>query len=74
MRNTTWKCQSLGSIESVLESLDVPCHSSHGVGEIRVVNNKSFWELPAGDELLGDEIQCRDWEIPSEHWMEEEVW
>lgn len=52
-----------------------PADSSHGVGEIRVrvVNNKSFWELPAGDEFLSDEIQCRDREIPSEHWMEEEV-
>lgn len=51
-----------------------PADPSHGVREIRVVNNKSFWELPAGDEFLSDEIQRRDREIPSEHWMEEEVW
>ena len=51
-----------------------PADSSHGVREIGVVNNKSFWELPAGDEFLSDEIQRRDREIPSEHWMEEEVW
>lgn len=44
------------------------------MGEMRGVNNISFWNPPTGEEFHTNEIQRRDREIPSELWVKEEVW